>query len=156
MGAGQTASTILRRELTRTIEIDDDLHAFILSLATEIGESASTILRRELRLRQDSLHAPGGVVEFHIASGTGATPWNTPETILVATVGQTLRIVNDDAVPHRLHTSGSPFPHPATDILPGQSADALLQTPYDATTQGPLPDHAAGPAAQFWIRVTAA
>jgi negative regulator of replication initiation len=32
MGAGESASAVLRRELTRTIEIGDELHAYILSL----------------------------------------------------------------------------------------------------------------------------
>jgi len=97
--------------------------------------------------------AQPGIVTFHIAAGTGSVSWNTAATTVVAAVGDTLRIVNDDTVPHRPHTTGSPFPHPTSDIAPGQSADYPLQTPYD-TSSGPLSDHDhAG--AQFWIRVHA-
>jgi hypothetical protein len=97
--------------------------------------------------------AQPGIVTFHIPAGTGSGSWNTAATTVVAAVGDTLRVVNDDTVAHRPHTMGSPFPHPTLDIAPGQSADYLLQTTYD-TSSGPLSDHDhAG--AQFWIRVHA-
>jgi hypothetical protein len=73
-----------------------------------------------------------------------------------ARVGDTLRIVNDDSVPHRLHTTGRPFPHPANDIFPGQSVDLLLTGTYDLDTDGPLVDHAQSPLSSlFWIHVVA-
>lgn len=97
-----------------------------------------------------------GIVTFHIPAGTGAGPWNTAATVVTAAVGDTLRIVNDDTAAHRLHTNGSPFPHPGTDIAPGQSADFVLQTPYDSSSSsGPLYDHVHGSTAQFWIKVHA-
>jgi len=92
-----------------------------------------------------------GIVTFHIPAGTGGGSWNTQATMVVAAVGDTLRIINDDTVPHRPHTGGSPFPHPVVDIAPGQTTDYLLQTAYDPAL-GPLSDHDQ-PGAQFWIRV---
>ena len=77
-------------------------------------------------------------------------------TMVVATVGDTLRIVNDDTVTHRLHTSGSPFLHPTDDIQPGQAADDLLQQPFDPRPAAPLYDHSTGRTAEFWILVNAA
>lgn len=154
---GEAPSLILRRELhlaqaTETIEIDDETYDYLLSKTANLGESASDILRRELKLKETPQGSPGTLV-FHIPAGTGSQAWNKREAPLVATVGSTLRIVNDDAVPHRLHTDGSPFPHPGADILPGEAADFLLQLPFDSGQNHPLHDHALGPAAQFWINV---
>jgi predicted CopG family antitoxin len=156
--AGESLSLTLRRELhvpepKETIEIDDDTYNFLLSKAVNIGESPSDILRRELHLDDSHPHDLGATIIFHIPPGTGIQPWNTAATAIEATAGDTLRIVNDDAVPHRLHTNGQPFPHPSADIAPGQFADFLLQTAFEGQ---PLYDHDAGPGAQFWITVRAA
>lgn len=156
--AGESPSLILRRELhvpqpTETIEVDDDTYNYLLSKTANLRESASDILRRELNLDEAPHHDASGAIVFHIPAGTGTQPWNTPERAIVATVGNTLRIVNDDSVPHRLHTSGIPFPHPSTDILPGQAADFVLQAPFDSGVSQPLHDHDAGSNAQFWINV---
>jgi predicted CopG family antitoxin len=156
---GESLSAVLRRELnlgqpTESIEVDDDTYAYLLARASNFGESPSDILRRELRLGEQPHPEPNGVVVFHIPAGTGTAPWNSPETMLVAWTGNTLRIFNDDAVPHRLHTSGAPFPHPAMNIMPGQSADYLLESPFDPATSPPLYDHNSGPAAAFWLKVT--
>jgi hypothetical protein len=51
-----------------------------------------------------------------------------------------------------LHTPGTPFPHPATDIEPGQSVDQVLLSPFEPGTT-PLFDHGFGSAAVFWLRV---
>jgi hypothetical protein len=155
---GEQPSSVLRRELhvpqpQATLEIDDQTYAFLLSKTTSLGESASSILRRELHLGGDSPDAQPTVITFHIPANTGTMAWNTRQTAVVGAVGDTLRIVNDDAVPHRLHTSGTPFAHPATDILSGQSADYVLQAPFDPDQAGPLYDHDAGTQAEFWIRV---
>ena len=154
---GESPSLILRRELhlsqpTETIEIDDDTYNYLLSKTANLGESASDILRRELSLEEPH-HGSTGIIVFHIPAGTGTQSWNKRESAIVATVGNTLRIVNDDSVPHRPHTSGIPFPHPSADILPGQAADFLLQSPFDSGASQPLNDHNAGPEAQFWINV---
>lgn len=156
--AGESPSLILRRELhlpqpTETIEIDDDTYKFLLSKTANLGESASDILRRELNLDEASHPEPADAIVFHIPAGTGNQPWNTPESAIVATVGNMLRIVNDDTLPHRLHTSGIPFPHPSSDILPGQAADFVLEAPFDPGASQPLYDHNAGSDAQFWINV---
>jgi hypothetical protein len=156
--AGELPSTILRRELRvpqpmETIEVDEQTYNFIVSKTVSIGESASSILRRELHMTEEPHNAEREIVIFHIPANTGAQPWNTPEAAVVAVVGDILRIINDDAVPHRLHTPGSPFPHPATDIMPGQAVDFVLQTVFDPNQSGPLYDHGAGRTAEFWIRV---
>ena len=66
-------SDVLRRELQlQTVEIDDDLFAYLLSRTLRIGESASDILRRELHIAPGDDHSPA-VVSFHIAAGTGAS-----------------------------------------------------------------------------------
>jgi hypothetical protein len=155
---GEAISEILRRELkisppTVQIEIEDDVYNYILSKTASIGEPASTILARELHVEPDNPAA--NIVEFHIKHGTGNQRWNTAEEIISAKVGNILRIVNDDIVSHRPHTSGIPFPHPDRDILPGGHADYLLQAPFPSTPGAieSLYDHAFGQAAQFWIRV---
>ncbi|MEA2336395.1 MAG: SeqA protein N-terminal domain [Thermoanaerobaculia bacterium] len=155
---GEPPLIILKRELqlskqTEAVEVDDETYNYLLSKTVNLGESTSEILRRELKLEGESHTDPSAVIVFHIPPGTGAQSWNTRERIVVAAVGNTLRVVNDDSVPHRPHTNGVPFPHPSADILPGQAADFLLQAPFDPNTSGPLQDHAAGPSAQFWIMV---
>jgi len=165
---GESLAAVLRRELRvpaaqKTLDIDDETYAFIATRTAVIGESVSDILRREL--------LGGGVppgpsspvpptpspttVVFRIPSGAGGGPWNDGSSRVIAKVGDTLRIINDDSVPHRLHTSGRPFAHPAADILPGASADFVLQTPFDPNTDGPLTDHDQGPQALFFLEVTA-
>lgn len=156
---GESPSSILRRELAIapalvTLDIDDDVYSYLVGRAADVGESASSILRRELKLGVVVAHEHT-IVEFHIPRGIGPAAWNTREHPVVATVGDTLRIFNDDSVPRRLHTTGSPFPHPADDILPGQAGDFLLLTPFDPARNQFLHDHVHGPTAQFWIRVQA-
>ena len=162
---GEPPTSILRRELDvpppqTTVEVEDAVYAFIASKTTVVGESVSDILRRELHLTggapppplpPSTLPAPA-TVEFHL-SRNGRSIWNDGSSMVVATVGDTLRIVNDDTRPHRLHTTGRPFPHPASDIFPGQTADFVLQTTYNPDAEGPLPDHQEGTQAVFWIRV---
>lgn len=161
-GQDDTPAAVLRRELQVpqpqvTLEIDDDTYAFIVAKARGIGESASNILRRELHLSGGGQEPgePGspGAVSFTIPAGTGAGAWNTRETMLVAKRGDTLRLTNADSVPHRLHTSGRPFPHPSADLQPGGSIDLLLQTTFDPDADGVLYDHLHGQTAQFWLRV---
>jgi len=161
--ADASLSAVLRRELAIApplvaLDVDDDVYSFLVSRATDVGESASSILRRELKLPGGGSVDPDGqpgVVEFHIPRGVAAGPWNTREQMIQARVGDTLRLVNDDTVPRRLHTSGSPFPHPDADIMPGQAEDLVLLTPFDPGINQPLHDHVHGLAAQFWITVRA-
>ena len=153
----ESPSDILRRELglappPDTIEIDDDVYRFLVSKAVSSSESPSSILRA-LKLGEDHGQPAPAVVEFHIPAGAGGSPWNTRETAVAATVGNILRIFNDDFAAHRPHTAGAPFPHPSVDISPGQSMDFVLTAPFDSAASGPLSDHNFGLAAQFFINV---
>jgi hypothetical protein len=159
--AGETPAQTLRRQLkvpppSVTMEVDDDVYQHLVSKATDFGESASAVIRRELHIGDqpvDHDDAAAGVVQFHIPPGTGVNAWNSPDQTVVIRVGDTLRVVNDDAIPHRLHTAGVPFPHPAQDILPGESQDYGAQAPFNPGPGELLHDHAAGPTAPFHLRV---
>ncbi len=93
--------------------------------------------------------AEAALVVFRIPAGTASSDWNSADTKVLGDVGDTLRIVNDDAVAHRPHTDGAPFPHPADDIVPGSSADYELQQPFS----GWLYCHVHGQQSQFWVDV---
>jgi hypothetical protein len=176
---GEPPAAVLRRELRvplpqRTLEIDDDTYAFIAAKTAVVGESISDILRRELRLTGGDTPVPlppqppptppapvppttsPATVIFHIPSGAGSGPWNVGSDRVIAKVGDTLRIINDDSIPHRLHTPGRPFPHPSTDIFPGGTADFVLQTTFQPGVDGLLFDHAFGQQATFFLEVAAA
>lgn len=96
--------------------------------------------------------AQEALVVFHIPANTGAGSWNAQDTEVVAKVGDTLRIVNDDSEAHRPHTGGAPFPHPALDIPPGASTDYQLTGAFT----GSLHCHIHGLDSKFWIDVTEA
>ena len=156
MGAGQSASDVLRQLLLHTIEIDDELFTYLMSLASSADETPNNILRRELDIHAGPAQPPA-VVEFHIPAGTASNPWNTRDHAVTGVVGQTLRIYNDDNVNHRLHTdNGAPFQHPGADTAPGTFSDFVLAKPVDLDAlPGPY-DHDFGPPARFWISVRAA
>ena len=63
------------------------------------------------------------LVEFKIKAGTGSGPWNDANSTIKLSVGQTLKITNDDTVDHLLHTGGAPFAHARTPIKPGTSVE---------------------------------
>jgi len=92
------------------------------------------------------------VVEFHIAPGTGANPWNTQETSIHAKIGDTIRFFNDDSEEHILHTFGSPCSH-GDDFAPGASWDCKALRAFSAERNGPLYDHNHGQSAAVWIEV---
>ena len=165
---GEPPAAVLRRELRvplpqKTLDIDDDTYAFIAAKTAVVGESVSDILRRELRLAGGGTPVPlppqpapsPATVVFHIPSGTARGAWNDRPGV-VAKVGDILRIINDDSIAHRLHTSGRPFPHPEGDIFPGATADFVLQTPFDSGADGALFDHVHGPQALFFLEVVPA
>lgn len=169
MSAGHSASDVLRQALFHTIDIDDDLYSNLMSLASSPNDTANAILRHELGIQAGA--APGAPnpapadpnpspvaarIDFHIPAGTGAGPWNTRDHAVMGVVGQTLRIYNDDSVPHRPHTGGIPFPHPGTDIAPGTFADYVLNNAFDLDTNPGLYDHDFAQSARFWISVRAA
>lgn len=98
--------------------------------------------------------SPGSpnVVTFRIKAGTGTGPWNTEAQIVQVKVGQTLRIVNDDSTPHRLHTNGAPCAH-GQNFGPGASFDCKITRAFDSgTSPGGLYDHVAGPTARFYVK----
>lgn len=90
------------------------------------------------------------LIVFTIPPGTGAGSWNTSATPVVGKVGDTLRLVNGDSMPHRLHTDGDPFGHPAASVGPGQVADYVLNSSFT----GALYCHDHGMNSKFWITVT--
>lgn len=95
------------------------------------------------------------IVEFHIPAGTGNGPWNSLRTAVHVVVGQTLRIINDDSVPHRLHTSGAPCPHQPNTSAPGEYFDCVVTRPVEAA-RGSTYDHIAGTNAKFYVEAVAA
>ena len=86
-------------------------------------------LHSELNLDQTPHDEPTVAIVFHIPGGTGNQPWTTLEHAIVATVGDTLRIVNDDTVPHRLHTSGIPFHTLSPTSCPGSPLISFCRRP---------------------------
>lgn len=63
------------------------------------------------------------VVVFRIKAGTGTGPWNTADDPIVAKVGQTLEIHNDDSIQHWIHAESEDFTtHALEGIEPGKSA----------------------------------
>jgi hypothetical protein len=101
---------------------------------------------------QDSGAAQDGggqfATEFRIRAGTGRNSWNTQATTVVVRVGTTLTIINEDSVPHRLHTNGAPCAH-GNDIPPGGRGVCRITAPYNGP---PLYNHNVGPSAAFHIR----
>lgn len=53
---------------------------------------------------KQEVNAAGEVV-FRIKAGTGNGAWNSPDNPIVIQPGQTLRIYNDDAAQHTIHTN---------------------------------------------------
>src|SRR5437867_1468922 len=76
----------------------------------------------------------GATVEFHIPAGTSGGAWNTQASPVKAHVGNVLRVINDDTIPHQLHSSGPPVPHWAAPLLPAQAVDHVLSGPYDGNS----------------------
>ncbi len=98
--------------------------------------------------------APAGVVEFRIRSGTQAGPWNSFDSPVRVTVGQTLRIYNDDVVAHTVHSNGAPFAHGPT-IQPGGFADHPIVDPLTPDIGAPANyEHDAGVSAPFWVQAS--
>lgn len=96
----------------------------------------------------------GDIVEFHIPLGTKLKPWNTPETVVEVRVGQTLRIVNDDTVVHRLHTNDDrPCLHQPESSRPGEFYDCLIINTADPEVDL-MYEHNVGSSARFYVRAT--
>ncbi len=90
------------------------------------------------------------VVTFRIASGTGRGAWNTEANPVRVTVGQTLRIYNDDSIVHRLHTNGAPCNHQPNDTPPGGFFDCVVSRTIVPSNAGTY-DHNIGTGARFYI-----
>lgn len=96
------------------------------------------------------------IVEFRIAAGTGGGSWNAFDEPVRVTVGQVLRIHNDDTVPHTAHSNGTPFRHGPT-IQPGGFADHEIVATLTPDPAVPANyEHDRGPAAPFWVVATEA
>ncbi|MGI9616137.1 MAG: CAP domain-containing protein [Acidimicrobiales bacterium] len=99
--------------------------------------------------------APAGVVEFRIPAGTGVGPWNSYDTRVRVSVGQILRIYNDDSVSHTVHSTGVPFEH-GRSIRPGEFADHPILQPLSPNRSAPANyEHAVGASAAFWVEAGA-
>ncbi len=91
------------------------------------------------------------MVEFRIPPATGSGPWNRFDAPVVVSVGQTLRIHNDDSMAHTVHSDGAPFRHGGS-IPPGGYADHRIVEPLTPIEGAPANyDHDAGPRAPFWV-----
>ena len=91
-------------------------------------------------------------ITFHITAGTGNGSWNTPANPVVAYVGQTLKVMNDDTQVHRMHTNGSPCPHQPTNSSQGQFYNCALANAHSASA-GDNYDHDVGNNAAFYLTV---
>jgi hypothetical protein len=88
------------------------------------------------------------VVVFRIKPGTGYGPWNTPDDPIVARVGQTLEIKNDDSIQHWVHAGFADFTsHALSGIKPGASSRIQINN----TRASGVLDHATGGAIYFRI-----
>ncbi len=123
------------------------LGGIFLLLATGCGSPSTSTLSSE--------PAAPRTVEFRIPAGTGSAAWNTRELAVAVNVGDTLHIVNDDTVHHRLHTDGKPCPH-GPEVLPGAAFDCVISRTFDPATDGSLYDHYVGSRAAFWVKAIAA
>jgi hypothetical protein len=97
----------------------------------------------------------GSLVEFRIPANTGARAWNSSENPVRVKVGDTLRIINDDSISHRLHTFDRPCPHQDGESRPGEFYDCVVSTTVDPQVDL-LYDHNFGPEARFWLVATPA
>jgi hypothetical protein len=103
------------------------------------------------QVSQDETQDVQRIVEFHIKAGTANNSWNTRDTIVTVHIGDTLRIINDDVIQHRLHTNGAPCPH-GPNFAPGTSFDCAITKAFDPGEANPLYDHNVGSKAEFWLK----
>lgn len=100
-----------------------------------------------------------GLIEFHIAPGTGQGPWNDSNNPLILKMAPngvvTLRIINDDSAGHTLHTNGFPCPH-GNILVPlrtGAHYDCMIRGDFDSVNDaGSFHDHLYGAGASFSVR----
>ena len=92
------------------------------------------------------------VIEFEIEQGTGESSWNTEQTPIYATLGSTIRLINNDDIDHRLHTNGAPCGH-GDKMAPGETWDCVVEREFSSKKSGPLYDHYVGPKSEVWIEI---
>ncbi len=100
-----------------------------------------------------TLNSFADMIDFHIANGTVEKAWNSAQTPIKAKIGDTIHMINDDSVVHRLHTYGAPCDH-GPDFAPGATWDCVVTGAYSSTTDGALYDHNYGESAEVWFEVT--
>jgi hypothetical protein len=91
---------------------------------------------------------------FTIQPGTSeaSLDWNDSENPLIAKVGDTLTIINEDSVVHQLHTPGRPCKH-GEPIPPQGSWSCVLEKAYNYLDETePLRDHQEYDS-KFWLIV---
>jgi hypothetical protein len=121
-------------------------------------QAVASVPRTTANLIADSCGAStADRVVFRIPAATGTSPWNSSTAPVLAFVGQTVRICNNDSRGHRLHTGGNPCPHQPNTMLNGQFYDCSISSTAgaNATTGivGGTYDHDIGTNAAFYIRV---
>lgn len=92
------------------------------------------------------------IVEFRIPVGTGRMAWNTAATYVLAFVGQTIRITNDDTTAHALHTNGSPCAHEMGTMATGGQYNCVVTAEHLNPSAGDVYDHTVGPVAAFFVK----
>jgi hypothetical protein len=115
------------------------------------SENSETVTLQVDLPPSDRAKVDSSIVEFVIPSGTGNKSWNESSQRLVLFQGQTLRIRNQDSIPHQLHTADRPCAHGEV-IKPGEAGDCVLTQTFDVRTEGPLYSHEF-PEARFWLTV---
>ncbi len=152
--AKRTGYIEYQRMMTQLFTLELDLEAALLkndnATAVTIFTKIKDLQRAGHAAMRGSAETAPAVVEFHILKGTAGGVWNTKETIVKVKIGDTLRLVNDDTVDHRMHTNGAPCDHGDT-FKPGTTYDCKIGKAFDATKSGPLYDHEYGSKAEFWV-----
>lgn len=93
------------------------------------------------------------VITFSIASGVGTGSWNTSASPVLAFVGQTLRITNNDTVAHQMHTSNDvPCPHQPAKSATGEFYDCLIANEHLNIMAGDIYEHLVGSQSPFFIK----
>mgnify|MGYP001571175823 FL=1 len=120
------------------------------------ADGTNTVAFVNRTVQVGSIGSPPGttnpdIIEFRIRSGTANGAWNTASTPVVAFVGQTLKIVNDDTMVHRLHTNGNPCIHQPNDSAPNATYDCVIAAVHAPAT-GDLYDHNVGTSATFFLQ----
>ena len=127
----------------------DDEKPNKMSIQTsDLNYDLSSFSKKSASLRENEKN-----IEFRIKSGTSSGSWNSEDSIVKFHVGDTLHIVNDDNIAHRLHTNGAPCPHGPTMAANGGSYNCIASVVFNAVDNGNVYDHNFGPTAVFYIQV---